>query len=336
MKTLKWTALFITLVLVAVGASTPASASVDVSFGLFYSNLSPHGSWLVSAGHGRVWRPHVYAAGWNPYYDGSWMYTDLGWSWVSDYSWGGIPYHYGTWAYDAALGWVWVPGYVWAPAWVVFRTGPDYIGWAPVPPAYSIGVAVRLSNYQPHHYVFVPTRDFLARRVRARALPPARVRTLINRTTIVNNIRVENNVVVNRGPDVRIIEKARGSRIKPSSIERVPKAGPTRSVTRESLRVDQSRSKARVRAAEPMSERESRRFITERDRSPRQPADAGRGTVRGRDRSKPDNGNAGEGARDRRTTGPAKQDGDRPQSGSRSKPRKEKAKEAKPRDKPER
>ena len=27
-----------------------------------------------------------------------------------------------------------MPGTVWGPAWVTFRSAPDYIGWAPLPP----------------------------------------------------------------------------------------------------------------------------------------------------------------------------------------------------------
>jgi hypothetical protein len=66
----------------------------------------------------------------------------MGWTWISDYEWGAIPYHYGTWVADRNVGWVWIPGRVWAPSWVVFRTGPDYIGWAPVPTGYSVGMSI--------------------------------------------------------------------------------------------------------------------------------------------------------------------------------------------------
>ena len=92
------------MALVAGAYTPPASANVDIGFSIginsFESNLSPHGNWFVSAQYGRVWQPSVYHAGWNPYYDGHWVYTDVGWTWVSDYRWGSIPYHYGTWALD--------------------------------------------------------------------------------------------------------------------------------------------------------------------------------------------------------------------------------------------
>src|SRR5262245_56129588 len=105
-------------VAVVAGLAAPTPASAAVSFDFFYSNLSPHGAWLVSGSYGRVWQPAVYHAGWNPYYDGRWQYTSAGWAWDSAYGWGDIPYHYGTWVLDPVYGWVWVPGYTWAPSWV--------------------------------------------------------------------------------------------------------------------------------------------------------------------------------------------------------------------------
>ena len=202
--------------LVIAGALSTTPASAAVSFDVFYSNLSPHGHWMVSGSYGRVWQPAVYRPGWNPYYDGHWAYTNVGYTWVSDYSWGGIPYHYGTWVADPSLGWVWVPGYIWAPAWVYFREGPDYIGWAPVRPGFSIGVSV-VSDYYDPYFVFVPTRTFIGVPVRQCAVPASYTKVVVNKTKIVNkNLFVENNVVVNRGPDVRVIERASGRHYQPT------------------------------------------------------------------------------------------------------------------------
>ena len=36
--------------------------------------------------------------------------------------------------YTEDYGWVWVPGTVWSPAWVQYRYGDPYVGWAPLPP----------------------------------------------------------------------------------------------------------------------------------------------------------------------------------------------------------
>jgi hypothetical protein len=63
------------------------------------------------------------------------LYTDVGWTWVSYEDFGWAAYHYGRWIRLEDYGWCWVPGYEWGPAWVSWRTGGDYIGWAPLPPA---------------------------------------------------------------------------------------------------------------------------------------------------------------------------------------------------------
>jgi hypothetical protein len=83
-----------------------------------------------------VWQPTVAvgSTNWRPYSDGYWAYTDQGWTWVSYEDFGWATYHYGRWVRLRDRGWFWVPGYTWAPAWVSWRTGGDYIGWAPLPP----------------------------------------------------------------------------------------------------------------------------------------------------------------------------------------------------------
>ncbi|HYS05746.1 MAG TPA: DUF6600 domain-containing protein [Candidatus Dormibacteraeota bacterium] len=263
---------------------------MGISFDFFYSDLSPHGRWLVSGSYGRVWQPADYRAGWNPYSDGHWVYTDVGWTWLSDYEWGAVPYHYGTWVLDMDVGWVWVPGYVWAPAWVVFRTGPDYIGWAPVPVGYSVGGSIGSASYSPDLFLFVASRDFLAPRVGAYAVPAARTRVIINNTRIENTIRVENNVVVNTGPDVRLVQRASGRTIEAESIERVPRVGPARHMSRDDLRVDAVKSGTGLRAAEPISERQSRAIIEGRGRDESRAPRAGERTPRPETRPPRDEG----------------------------------------------
>jgi hypothetical protein len=272
MRREKRTRRFALILAVAFFAAVAAARSADaahtqVSFGFFHSGLSPHGRWHMSASFGQVWQPRVYAVGWNPYYDGHWVYTDYGWTWVSDYAWGAIPYHYGTWVIEPAFGWVWVPGYVWAPSWVVFRTGPSYVGWAPVPPSFSVGMSFSFRDYDADRFVFVRSRDFLAPRIHGRALPLPRSRAIFRDTTIVNNIKIENNVVVNRGPDVRMIERVARTSVERQPLERVPKVTPTGRATRDALRVDasQARKGGRVRVVEPAAAGEKG---SPRDRAP--------------------------------------------------------------------
>jgi hypothetical protein len=254
-RTIAPTAILALTLLTGVAApASHAAVSVNgaVSFDFFYSDLAPHGSWLVSAQYGRVWQPAVYAPGWNPYYDGHWVYTDCGWTWVSDYDWGDVPYHYGTWYDDASLGWIWVPGTTWAPAWVTFRTGPDFIGWAPVAPGFSIGVSFG-APAPVSSFLFVSTRDFAAPRIRQYVVPADRRDTIIQRTTIVNNLTVQNNVVVNRGPEVRTIEQASGRTFRPEPIERVAHVAPFQGVRRDQLAIASAQRGQHVQAAEPVS-----------------------------------------------------------------------------------
>jgi len=241
------------LLVCAFAPASPARAEVNVSFDLFYSDLSPHGSWLVSAEYGRVWQPRVSARDWNPYYDGHWEYADVGWTWVSDYAWGGIPYHYGTWVLEPAVGWVWVPGYTWAPAWVVFRTGPDYIGWAPVAPSFALGMSFGGSTPVSGSFLFVSTHDFCAPKIRSYVVPERNARTIAEHTTIVNNLIVQNNMVVNRGPDVRAVEAASHRKIEVTQVESLPRVAPFAQVQRTQLAIAPARGRSSIRATEPES-----------------------------------------------------------------------------------
>ncbi len=114
----------------------------EVSFRVFYSSLAPYGEWVNTPDYGMGWRPYGVPADWMPYTFGHWVWTDYGWTWVSGYPWGWAPFHYGRWTLDARYGWVWTPGYVWAPAWVQWRWGGGYCGWAPLPPGFHFRVDV--------------------------------------------------------------------------------------------------------------------------------------------------------------------------------------------------
>jgi hypothetical protein len=90
-----------------------------------------------------------------PYTNGHWVYTELGWSWESAYDWGWAPFHYGNWVWSEGGYWGWVPGRVWAPAWVSWRYGGGYVGWAPIAPYGHRTVIV-----EPRHYSYVEVGGF--------------------------------------------------------------------------------------------------------------------------------------------------------------------------------
>ncbi len=118
--------------------SRPARAQARPGVAVaFHEGLSPYGTWLQTTTYGWAWSPDrgIVGADFMPYVSGgSWLLTDVGWMWMSTWDWGWAPFHYGRWYWDARHGWLWVPDTLWAPAWVDWRWGHDYVGWAPLPP----------------------------------------------------------------------------------------------------------------------------------------------------------------------------------------------------------
>jgi hypothetical protein len=197
------------------------SAPADVSY--FYDSLAPYGTWVSLEGYGWCWQPRtvVISPAWRPYCDsGHWVYTDAGWFWQSDYSWGWAPFHYGRWYQHPRCGWVWTPDRVWGPAWVTWRTTGDYCGWAPLPPHADFdvhlgwrfnGVRVGASfdfGLGVGAFAFVSFGDFCSHDLGHHRLPPARVTTVYHQTTIVNNYVVEHNTIVHRGIPVERVSSA--------------------------------------------------------------------------------------------------------------------------------
>src|SRR4029078_211720 len=174
---------------VTIATLTPAHAQVSAEF---KSALEPYGSWQPHPRFGEVWVPYDLPPGWRPYTYGRWVYTEeWGWYWVSDEEeadWGWVAFHYGRWADDRRIGWFWVPGDEWGPAWVDWRRGDDYVGWAPLPPD---EVVYEYGNY-PAYWIFLPPRYLVAPRVRTYFLPPQRTVVVFRRTVIVNRtVRLE-------------------------------------------------------------------------------------------------------------------------------------------------
>jgi hypothetical protein len=158
----------------------PPAGEVDVT--AFQEPLSMYGQWMELDPYGAVWMPAGVGPDWRPYTIGHWIFTDYGWTWVSDEPWGWASYHYGRWSYDAGLGWFWVPGTIWGPSWVAWRWGGGYVGWAPLSPVVGyevdfIGMAIAVATgwvwcgerdvFEPHvHRHFVPQRPGLWERTR--------------------------------------------------------------------------------------------------------------------------------------------------------------------------
>lgn len=147
----------------------PSAPSADATYGTFYNTLASFGAWYHLNDYGDVWQPAPSLTGenWRPYTIGHWVYTDEGWTWVSDEPFGWITYHYGRWMRISQLGWVWTPGDEWAPAWVSWRYGNDYVGWAPLPPEATFNPSTGIQQWADQQYdlgagdyTFVPASDF--------------------------------------------------------------------------------------------------------------------------------------------------------------------------------
>ena len=149
--------------------------------------------------------------------NGHWVYTEHGWQWFSNYSWGWAPFHYGRWVFENDYGWIWVPGTEWAPAWVVWGHSNGYYGWAPIAP----GVALSIGYRPPMNcWTFVPERyvaevNFGPYVVRDRAM------VRFDNVEVIFNSHSYNNVVYNRGPRVEDIQRYTGRTFNPVNVREV-------------------------------------------------------------------------------------------------------------------
>ena len=167
----------------------------------FYNELRPHGQWVQTPQYGTVWIPNV-AQGFQPYAtNGHWVVTEWGNTWVSDYAWGWGPFHYGRWFQDQQMGWAWVPGNDWGPAWVSWRSGGGYYGWAPLGPGFNN------MNIPANNWVFVPQSYITSPRIYNYCVPRQQVVNVYQNTTIINNVYRNNNREYASGPRREEIER---------------------------------------------------------------------------------------------------------------------------------
>lgn len=98
----------------------------------FMQALLPYGSWMAHPQFGWVWQPHDVQPWWQPFAVGEWIVTQDGTPyWRSGYPFGWATEHYGSWTFDEAKGWLWIPGNQWSAAPVSWRATDGVIGWAP-------------------------------------------------------------------------------------------------------------------------------------------------------------------------------------------------------------
>ena len=276
-----------------------------VSVGVFVERLGHHGRWVGVATYGQVWVPAGVAPGWRPYSLGHWVYTDAyGWTWVSDEPWGWATYHYGRWVFLEPQGWVWVPGTVWAPAWVVWRSGGGYVGWAPMPPQAVVGPVVESStevninininiekHIRPNHWVFVEEKHVLEP-VHTHIVIAKRSDWIINVTRPSTHLVESHGRIINRSLAVRDVERATGRPVRSMRVREVDAMSDTRTMAKgDEIVMPRARLRpmpdARTNAASPTDARGTagRRGI---DSTTAQPASSTHGNLqpRGQDAAK--------------------------------------------------
>jgi hypothetical protein len=126
-----------------------------------FSDLNSYGEWYKLPRLGWVWQPNGMAADWRPFVSGHWEWTEDGWLWESEESFGWIVCHYGNWYCSDEFGWMWVPGYDWSPARVDWVESDYEVGWAPLPPP-GFRLPAAFSPEGRRHWVVVPAQQFVA------------------------------------------------------------------------------------------------------------------------------------------------------------------------------
>ena len=213
-------------VLLAFVPSGRVQAGTHVAVSFFYDELEPYGDWVEHPRYGTVWYPRHRPGDWHPYVYGRWVWTaDYGWYWDSDEEWGWATYHYGRWVYTDSYAWVWVPDDEWGPAWVEWRTGGGYVGWAPMPPEVAwhggafvyADIDMSAPRYNPC-WVFVAEASFSKPNAGRYRAPRARTAAMLRASVRATNYQVVGARIVNRSIDVGRISAAANVRIEPATV----------------------------------------------------------------------------------------------------------------------
>jgi uncharacterized protein YraI len=232
-----------------------------VDDGVFYNRLSPHGSWTWIQGR-YVWVPGGVDRGWRPYTRGRWVYTDRGWTWVSNEPFGWATYHYGRWGFSDRVGWFWVPGNQWAPAWVSWRQSDDYLAWAPLPPSYDrgyydrngggININISFGDVPDYYWSMVPSRDFLSDDLpRYYVNDRGRRRSAFDRTRPLGHTTIVNKTVVNNVVNVNYVEQKTETTVVERQIARTDNAEQAGRVEGDTLEVYEPKPDETTETAAP-------------------------------------------------------------------------------------
>lgn len=158
-----------------------------------------------------------------PYSNGQWVNSDAGWYFKAPTPVEETVSHYGRWV-NSDGDWLWVPGRVWSPAWVDWKQNDEFVSWAPLPPSsYIVNNIITPPVIDDNNYVIVDRKYFLEPKIYTYYNPTYTDgnKVLVSDLNRTDGIVVVNNTIINRGPDVNIIEKIYGKKLEMVKIQRV-------------------------------------------------------------------------------------------------------------------
>jgi hypothetical protein len=200
----------------------------NVSFQIFYDELSPYGEWVDYPNYGYVWIPDA-GPDFAPYSTrGQWIYTDYGWTWVSNYEWGWAPFHYGRWDYDNYYGWMWVPDNEWGPSWVTWVSADDYYGWQPMQPGISVNISLGRDYRNDYdHWTFVRYRDFERADIQQYYVDRSDHERIVHNSIVINQTYIDRsrNTTYISGPSRDEVQRVTGNKVRHVSIQENDRPG---------------------------------------------------------------------------------------------------------------
>lgn len=222
-KLMEKTRRMVFFIILLAGVTVFRAGAHPSNYQMFYDALSPYGQWIQDPEYGYVWAPGE-GPDFRPYYtNGKWVMTEYGNTWVSGYDWGWAPFHYGRWTYNDYYGWLWIPGDVWGPAWVNWRSGGGYYGWAPLGPGVNIQISFGSGYNAPDiWWTFIPSRYLYHSNYHRYWRGVQYNKTIIHHTTIINH--TYNNTYV-YGPRRAEAEKYVGKNIPVYELKNETKPG---------------------------------------------------------------------------------------------------------------
>lgn len=180
-----------------------------------------------------VWKPSPSLAVMNvegstpvyvPYSNGKWVNTNSGWYFKANTPPEETTSHYGRWVKNPEAGWLWVPGRVWAPAWVDWKQNDQYVSWAPLPPSvYMVNGSMSTPVIDNNNYMIVEKKYFVEPDVYKynNNYYQSGERIIVNDFASLTGLVLVDNLLVNRGPDVGLIQTIYGRNIELISIQPV-------------------------------------------------------------------------------------------------------------------